>query len=134
MRKNVFLVVGILIVSGFAASNVSSFTNTQTTNDFEKMFSIDDLSARIHFYAMHPEFSNLQKVDQFNQNPFNGRDYPIGTIIWQYYITGGSDNSVKAIAPIEDINADGKIDVIVCSEDYNVRCFSGGAIGTGSVI
>jgi len=134
MRKNVFLVVGILIIGGFAASNVSSFTNTQTTNDFENMYSIDDLSARIHFYAMHPEFNNILKEDQFNQDPLKGRDYPIGTIIWQYYITGGSDNSVKAIAPIEDINGDGKIDVIVCSEDYNVRCFSGGAIGTGSVI
>ena len=62
------------------------------------------------------------------------RDYEIGDIIWQYQITGNYDTSPKAIAPINDIDGDGIHDVIVCSEDYYIRCFSGGANGTGIVI
>ena len=62
------------------------------------------------------------------------RDYEIGEILWQYTITGGWDNSPKAIAPISDINSDGVDDVIVCSEEEHVRCFDGSAIGTGNVL
>ncbi|PNX49996.1 MAG: hypothetical protein BV458_14000, partial [Thermoplasmata archaeon M9B2D] len=61
-------------------------------------------------------------------------DYPIGTIIWQYQISAGYDNSPKAIAAIPDINGDDIDDVVICSEDNNIRCFSGGAIGMGVVL
>ncbi len=61
-------------------------------------------------------------------------NYPIGEIIWQYYITGGSDNSVKAITPIPDINGDGFADVIICSEDDYIRCFNGNAHAVGDVL
>ena len=61
-------------------------------------------------------------------------DYPLGALIWQYQIGGGSDNSPKAIAALDDINADGFDDVVICSEDNTIRCFSGYANGSGEVL
>jgi hypothetical protein len=61
-------------------------------------------------------------------------DYPIGTDVWSYEIDGSWDNSPKAMAPIPDVSGDGRSDLIVCSEDYFVRCFNGNAHGTGDVL
>ncbi|MFH1936197.1 MAG: FG-GAP-like repeat-containing protein [Bacteroidota bacterium] len=60
--------------------------------------------------------------------------YPIGTPLWNYTITGGYDNSPKAITPIQDITGDGVDDVLVGSEDYYIRCFNGNASGQGDVL
>lgn len=60
--------------------------------------------------------------------------YPMGTLLWSYMITGGSDNSPKAISPIQDITGDGVDDLIVCSEDNYVRCFNGNASVQGDVL
>lgn len=60
--------------------------------------------------------------------------YPIGTPLWNYTITGGYDNSPKAIVPIQDITGDGVDDVLVGSEDDYIRCFNGNASGTGDVL
>ena len=60
--------------------------------------------------------------------------YPTGTMLWSYMITGGSDNSPKAIGPIQDITGDSVDDLIVCSEDNHVRCFNGNASVTGDVL
>ena len=60
--------------------------------------------------------------------------YAIGSILWQYQINTGYDNSPKAIAPIEDINGDDMGDVIICSEDNFVRCFNGNASVTGDIL
>jgi len=60
--------------------------------------------------------------------------YPMGQILWSYLIDTDYDNSPKAIAPIADISGDGIADVIVCSEDYYIRCFNGNADGTGDVL
>ena len=38
------------------------------------------------------------------------------------------------MAPISDVSGDGRSDVVVCSEDYFVRCFNGNAHGTGDVL
>ena len=77
-----------------------------------------------------------------SQNPFlvnlqgSGVDmlYPIGTPLWYYQINDGFDNSPKSIMPIADITGDGVDDVIIGSEDYNVRCFNGNASGEGDVM
>lgn len=61
-------------------------------------------------------------------------DYPIGSQLWSYMISSGYDNSVKAIVPIQDITGDGVDDVVVGSEDYNIRCFNGNASGQGDVL
>jgi hypothetical protein len=76
------------------------------------------------------------------QNPFNiglsgtGIDilYPLGTSLWTYMITGGSDNSPKSIHSIPDITGDTVDDVIIGSEDDYVRCFNGNASVTGDVL
>lgn len=61
-------------------------------------------------------------------------NYPIGTPLWNYTITGGYDNSPKAIVPIADITGDGVDDVLVGSEDDYIRCFNGNASGSGDVL
>ncbi len=53
------------------------------------------------------------------------QDYEMGDELWHYNITTGYDPSPKAISSISDINGDGIDDVIVCSEDYKLRCFNG---------
>ncbi|MBU1319238.1 MAG: choice-of-anchor D domain-containing protein [candidate division Zixibacteria bacterium] len=61
--------------------------------------------------------------------------YPYGAGLWEFTITTDNyDNSVKAIAPIEDINDDGVPDVIICSEDDYIRCFNGNAHAHGDVL
>ncbi len=61
-------------------------------------------------------------------------EYPIGQTLWQYQITTGYDNSPKAIVPIPDISGDSVDDVIICSEDYYVRCFNGNASVSGDIL
>ncbi len=76
------------------------------------------------------------------QNPYEiflegeGEDieYPIGMVLWYYFITTGYDNSPKAIAPIHDITGDEVDDVIICSEDNFVRCFNGNSSGVADVL
>ncbi len=52
--------------------------------------------------------------------------YPIGDVIWQYQIPYDPiDNSPKAMASINDVNGDGRDDLIICSEDDYVRCMNG---------
>jgi len=60
-------------------------------------------------------------------------EYPIGDLLWQYEIDTSYDNSPKAIAPIPDVSGDGIDDVIICSEDYYVRCFNGNSHGYADV-
>ena len=62
------------------------------------------------------------------------QDWPMGDTLWQDLITTGYDNSVKAITAIEDVNGDGKSDVIICSEDDYIRCFNGNAHGQGDIL
>jgi len=64
----------------------------------------------------------------------NPQQYPIGDVLWHYTITTGYDPSPKAIAPISDITGDLIDDVIVCSEDYYVRCFNGNSSGIADVM
>ena len=142
MKKIILIVIGNLIFSGFAVGTISNFIDIASTQDVQNMYSMNEVDAVILECMTHPqmnEFLNQEIQSSLQHHSLDTirssfLDYPIGTIIWQYFITGGSDNSVKAIAPYDDIDADGIGDVIVCSEDYNVRCFSGGAIGTGSVL
>lgn len=61
-------------------------------------------------------------------------DRPMGTTLWSHLIEGGWDNSPKAMAHINDITGDGREDLIVCSEDYMVRCMNGNADGSGDVL
>ena len=128
MKKTILIVVGILMISGFAVSG------TTKVNKNNMNYSVDDLSTRIYLSAMYPQVNEIIEGNQEIQYPFSRMDYPIGSPIWLYTITGGSDNSVKSIESIEDIDGDGIDDVIATSEDNNIRCFSGGEVETGYVI
>jgi hypothetical protein len=123
MRKIIFLIIGILIFSGFATGNITTIKETK------EYVSIDDLSTIKHLSLMDSDFNKLISPEIQSSS----RNYPIGDTIWQYTLSI-YDPSPKAIAPIEDINGDGISDVIVCSEDDYVRCFDGGAIGTGNIL
>ncbi|MFO8129495.1 MAG: choice-of-anchor D domain-containing protein [Bacteroidales bacterium] len=70
----------------------------------------------------------------FLEGEGNDADWPIGEPLWHYTIDEAFDNSPKAIASIQDITGDGVADVIVCSEDYNIRCFNGNSSGTADVM
>jgi len=137
MKTIIAYVIGIsVILSGLGIIGISGMESKRVTTTILSPDSFPDISAYRYAVALsspseHPSVdSNLGVALPDNRNT----DYPIGSIIWQYQISGGSDNSPKAIAAIPDINGDGIDDVVVCSEDYNVRCFSGGAIITGSVL
>ncbi|MBD3380756.1 MAG: choice-of-anchor D domain-containing protein [candidate division Zixibacteria bacterium] len=60
--------------------------------------------------------------------------WPIGDTLWNYTITGGYDNSPKAIGAIPDMNGDGVDDVVVCSEDDYIRCFNGNSHGQADLL
>ncbi len=61
-------------------------------------------------------------------------EWPISTQLWQTSITGGTDNSVKAVASLPDITGDGVADVVICSEDYTIRCFNGNSHGQADLL
>ncbi len=62
------------------------------------------------------------------------QDYPMGEQLWQYTISGGFDNSPKAIGSLKDITGDAVNEVIVASEDNLVRCFNGNSDGSADVL
>jgi len=137
MKTIIAYVIGIsVILSGLGIIGISGMESKRVTTTILSPDSFPDISAYRYAVALssfleHPSVdSNLGVALPDNRNT----DYPIGSIIWQYQISGGSDNSPKAIAAIPDINGDGIDDVVICSEDNNIRCFSGGAIGTGVVL
>ncbi len=62
------------------------------------------------------------------------RDWPMGDVFWSYQLPSAQDNSIKAIGNIDDVTNDGVKDVIVCSEDYYIRCFNGNSHGTADLM
>jgi len=122
-----FVVVLFVVVCGLGAGASSRDIISQTDGQ------CDDISTlRIAMASAEHSHGTTQMINV--SDSFMKTEYPLGTIIWQYQISGGSDNSPKAIAAIPDINGDGIDDVVICSEENNIRCFNGGAIGTGVVL
>jgi PKD repeat protein len=137
MRTIVVSIICIsVILSGLGIVGISGMRMRNSIPQAPSPDSFPDRSAYQYAVAM----SASSEYPRFDANVLDnlpittGRGYPIGTIIWQYYITGSYDTSPKAIAAIPDINGDDIDDVIVCSEDYYVRCFSGGALGSGVIL
>ena len=128
-RKNIFLILAV--AATFVMPGAAVVDNIPNDTDMQ---AFDDISAYQLWVISGGEMPFSNEESDMSQGGADG-DYPIGEIIWQYQITGSAyDFSVKAIASISDINDDEIDDVIVCSEDYYVRCFDGGAIGTGVVL
>jgi len=139
MKKYIVIAISIgLILSGLGIIGISGIESKGVATTMPSPDDYPDLHAYRYAVAMASTFESSENDIDITEalpesdNPL--RDYPIGTILWQYYITGGSDNSAKAITSMPDINGDGVDDVVICSEDNNIRCFSGGAIGTGVVL
>ena len=130
-----FICISVLL-SGLGIVGISG---VNLKNDPDRLLSPDsspDISANL-YTAAQSSFSEQTRFYSMMDSLVNeaGKgDYPIGTLIWQYTISGGSDNSPKAIAALDDINDDGADDVVICSEDNNIRCFSGYADGSGDVL
>ena len=134
MKKITCIIAGILLISCFGASGFTNTTDIIEKNDtIDYSFTVDDLSTQTYFeYYYADPIKEIQANS--DKNILNSeRDWEIGETIWQYYLTE-YDPSPKAIKSIEDINDDGIDDVIVCSEDDHVRCFSGGAEGAGVIL
>jgi len=138
MRTIITYVIGIsVILSGLGIIGISGMDLKSTTMTMPSPDSFPDISAYRYAVAMASMEQPSINLDSEVTHPVSNvrqTDYPIGSIIWQYQISGGSDKSPKAIAAIPDINGDGIDDVVICSEENNIRCFSGGAIGTGVVL
>jgi PKD repeat protein len=135
MKKMLVIVIVLgAILSGCGIIGISAM-DLKSKSSMQSLSSSPDLSA--YRYAVAQWSTSKPGIDSnFSTVHSNSlsTDYPLGSIIWQYQITGSYDTSPKAIAAIPDINNDGIDDVIVCSEDYYVRCFSGGALGAGVVL
>ena len=139
MKKQKYLhcifcvIIGLCITATGVNSSIQLVNNTNLVDQL-----IPDMHAQqiLIFQGIgcesEVETGISQEIREFSASRYDA--YELGDIIWQYTITGGSDNSVKAIAPIADINDDGIDDVIICSEDYYIRCFDGAALGTGIII
>jgi PKD repeat protein len=135
MRKIVLIIVCVSVLLG--SLGLAEMTSTIAYNDaFSHRDAYPDISA--YQYAMAMSSPSQSHAAPFAVNELRGQnrgdEYPLGAIIWQYQISGGYDNSPKAIAAIDDMNDDGFDDVVICSEENNIRCFSGAAIGSGDVI
>ncbi len=125
-----------MLFSGFGLISISGTDTKDNVNTMLSPVDFPDISAYYYTVAQHASLGDIDTDTNLWQVLSNERneEYPIGSIIWQYTISGGSDNSPKAIASINDINSDGIDDIIICSEDNTIRCFSGGAIGSGDFL
>lgn len=137
MRKIIsYLISMSLFFSGLGIVGISGMNLKNNQDVLLSMDASPDLSARL-YSAAQSSFSQQIQFTAMRESVVNvaGKgDYPLGALIWQYQISGGSDNSPKAIAALDDINADGVDDVVICSEDNTIRCFSGYADDSGDVL
>jgi PKD repeat protein len=137
MRKIICGIIGLsLLFSSLGIIGLSRMTIGENHDVLKSDELSPDLSARMLIaaqnpFSAYPSFNAMMKTIALHGNK---GEYPLGTLIWQYQITGSYDTSPKAIASLDDINEDGIDDVVVCSEDNMIRCFSGGAEGTGVVL
>ncbi len=138
LKKYITLLISIsLIVSGLGIIGLSIANLKGATTEISSLDFYPDRDAYRYRTAMQSLKTPPETLPSAVTEPVSQvrkTDYPIGTIIWQYQISSGYDNSPKAIAAIPDINGDDIDDVVICSEDNNIRCFSGGAIGAGVVL
>ena len=91
------------------------FTPTETVNTFATV-------------ALHTTDPTSPAIVTLGGNAVD-QDWFIGTELWEVQYTDGWDTTPKAMAAIGDVNGDGFDDVIVCTEDYMVRCLHGNASG-----
>src|SRR4030042_1366420 len=137
MRKIISYIISMsLLFSGLGIVGISGMNLKNNQDVLLSMDASPDLSARL-YSAAQSSFSQQNPFTAMTDSLVNeaGKgDYPLGALIWQYQISGGSDNSPKAIAALDDINDDGVDDVVICSEDNTIRCFSGYTDGSGDVL
>lgn len=137
MKKLIVCIITVsMLFSGLGLLSISGINARNTTTPLFSPEDFPDISAYYYTVAAHSALGDLNPdTNLWTVLPdVRNDEYPLGSIIWQYTISGGSDNSPKAIAAIPDINTDGVNDIVICSEDNNIRCFSGGAIGSGDVL
>jgi len=99
-----------------SVGSTGAFANTLQHHSPLQMDPVDRC-ATLYLIALEGNSSRQQLLEK--------SDSPIGQLLWEYIVSGGSDNSPKAIHTIPDINGDDIADVIVCSEDYYIRCLDG---------
>lgn len=93
----------------------------------------DDASdnAEVYIYSNN----SLQNPDTvFLQGSSDDSEWPLGTELWQYNISGSYDVSPKGIIAIPDVNGDGINDVVIATEDATYRCFNGNSHGTADLL
>lgn len=136
MRKLLaFIIMSLTIISGLGAGVLHHQSLSAQEHNDAAMTTYPDRLAYSYDIAQHDTHINAPTIDFTTPRCMPlGSDYPLGAVIWQYFITGEYDTSPKSIVSIPDINGDGIDDVVIASEDDYIRCFNGGAIGTGQVL
>jgi hypothetical protein len=136
MKKlSTFFIVVLTVVGGLGAGVAHVTPLSARTHQAAVITSYPDQLAYIYDSAQCDNHRGSPAAEYATSRMMSlGSDYPLGSVIWQYFITGGYDTSPKSIVSIPDINNDGIDDVVIASEDDYVRCFSGGALGTGQVL
>jgi PKD repeat protein len=136
MKKLIaFFIMSLTIMGSLGAGVLHHPSLSAQKNNDAAMATYPDRLAYSYDLAQQGSYINNPTKDLATpQYTPLGSDYPLGAIIWQYQITGSYDTSPKSIVSIPDINGDGIDDVVIASEDDYIRCFSGGAIGTGQVL
>jgi len=135
----------ILSITNASSSNPSHFLIDESVTYPINLYPLETTEIGVWFTpAAGTYYSELISIDSNDPShpctqvavagEGNNIDYPIGSLLWYYSISTSWDNSVKAIAPITDINGDGIDDVIVSSEDDYFRCFNGNSSGLADVL
>ncbi len=88
--------------------------------------SLEDFSTELNITSNDP---NSPTIINIEANAVE-TDNTIGSKLWDFQITTGYDQSPKAMLPINDISGDNVGDLIICSEDNNIRCLNGNSSGT----
>ncbi len=61
-------------------------------------------------------------------------EYPLGSVIWDLTLAGGSFDNPRAIMNIPDVTGDNIDDVIVCTRGLEIKLFNGNACSTSELI
>lgn len=133
-----------LIIDNIASQNTSFVIDTtvelpitiipRDTVDIRIWFQPEDESYVTDQLTINSNDSNEPTLNIDLSGSGYTQDWPIGSVIWDYQITTGYDNSPKAILAIDDANNDGFIDVAVCSEDDYLRMFNSASDDMADII
>lgn len=124
-----------------------SYPDFHLSNILELPLSISSLDTFDLGVWFHPEstgtFDHTMTIESNDMNGSGSVDIianseesnnDMGSLLWNYQVTDGFDQSPKAMLNIEDINGDGVGEVVACIENNNIMCFNGNSHETADLL